>query len=131
MEKKLALIVEDNSLLSGLFARALRDVGFDTLILDDGRKALDWLRQDAPHLLLLDMHLPFISGKQIVQEINGDQRFTDTYITIVTADARMGISLADKASFLLNKPVDIQQLQQLAERLKNGTARPTGQLSVQ
>jgi len=131
MEKKLALIVEDNSLLSGLFARALRDVGFDTLILDDGRKALDWLRQDAPHLLLLDMHLPFISGKQILEEINGDQRFTDTYITIVTADAQMGISLADKASFLLNKPVDIQQLQQLAERLKNGTARPTGQLSVQ
>lgn len=131
MEKKLALIVEDNSLLSGLFARALRDVGYDTLILDDGRKALDWLMQDAPHLLLLDMHLPFVSGKQILEVINGDQRFADTYITIVTADARMGMSLADKASFLLNKPVDIQQLQQLAERLKNGTARPTGQLPAQ
>jgi hypothetical protein len=31
--------------------------------------------------------------------------------------------LEEKASFLLNKPVDIQQLQQLAERLKNGPAR--------
>ena len=125
MDKKLALIVEDNSLLYNLFSRALRDIGYETLVLNDGRKAQDWLKEKVPHLLLLDMHLPYISGKQILEEIHNDKRFADTYIAIVTADARMGMDLADKASFLLNKPVDIKQLQQLAERLKNVSARST------
>ena len=60
-----------------------------------------------------------MSGKQIFDEISVDGRFADMYTVIITADARMGELLAEKASFVLIKPVDIQQLQQLAERLKN------------
>jgi len=130
VDKKLALIVEDNSLLSNLFSRALTDIGYDTLVLDDGRKALAWLLQNAPHLILLDMHLPFVSGNQILEEIWDNSRFDNTYITIVTADARMGMELGDKAHFLLTKPVDIKQLQQLAQRLKNEPSSSSDHLST-
>ena len=119
MEKKFALIVEDNVLLSNLFSRALEDINYQTLVLNNGRKAQEWLKTEKPDILLLDMHLPYVSGKQILDEISVDDRFTDVYTVIITADARMGELLAEKASFVLIKPVDIQQLQQLAERLKN------------
>ncbi len=119
MEKSFALIVEDNPLLSNMFSRALRDIDYETLVIQDGRQALEWLLQDTPDLLLLDMHLPYVSGKQILEKIWDDHRFADTYIAIITADARMGEMMADKASFLFNKPIDIPQFQQFAERLKN------------
>jgi CheY-like chemotaxis protein len=124
MNKSFALIVEDNTLLSNLFSRALQDIDYETLVINDGREALDWLMKREPDLLLLDMHLPFVSGKDILDKISGNPRFANTYITIVTADARMGEMLAEKASFLLNKPVDIAQLQQFAQRLKNKKDQP-------
>jgi CheY-like chemotaxis protein len=119
MEKILAVIVEDNPLLANMFSRALRDIHYDTLVINDGQQALNWLLAHVPDLLLLDMHLPYVSGKQILDVIWGDPRFAHTYIAIVTADARMGEMMAEKASFLFNKPVDIAQFQQFAERLKN------------
>jgi two-component system, cell cycle response regulator DivK len=120
MPNKLAFIVEDNTLLSNLLARALSDVDIDTLILKDGRQAMETLKEKAPDLLFLDLHLPYISGDQILDEIHADPRFGRTYIVLITADARLGDMKAGKADFLLNKPIDILQLQQLAERLKNG-----------
>jgi CheY-like chemotaxis protein len=120
MEKDLALIVEDNSLLSNMFSRALTDINYRTLVISDGQKALDWLSQGIPRLLLLDLHLPYVSGKEIFEKIVEDPRFENTYIVLCTADARMGSILADKADFLLNKPVDLFQLQRMAERLKTG-----------
>lgn len=118
MDKKIALVIEDNALLSRMFSRALQDIEYDALIIDNGRKALEWLTERAPDLLFLDMHLPYVSGKEILEKISDDRRFDHTYIVIITADARMGEMMAAKADFLLNKPVDIPQLQQLAERLK-------------
>ena len=119
MEKDLALIVEDNSLLSKMFSRALSDVGYQTLVIQDGEHAMSWLEQDEPRLLLLDLHLPTVSGKEIFNHIVEDVRFENTYIVLCTADARMGSMLAERADFLLNKPVDISQLQRMADRLKS------------
>jgi len=118
MEKAFALIVEDNPLLANMFARALNDINYETLVIKDGRQAMNWLLQDEPDLLLLDMHLPYISGKEILEKFSDEPRFARTYIAIVTADARMGELMADKANFLFNKPIDLPQFQQFAQRLK-------------
>ena len=48
-----------------------------------------------------------------------DLRFKNTHIVLCTADARMGSMLAERADFLLNKPVDTAQLQRMADRLKS------------
>lgn len=113
-----ALIVEDNALLSNMFSRALHDINYETTIISNGRKAMDWLTEKEPDLLFLDLHLPEVSGEDIINAITDNVRFDSTYIVIVTADARMGGNLQKKADFLLNKPIDIFQLQRLAERLK-------------
>lgn len=116
--KPQAVIIEDNAILSNMFARALQDIHYETRILADGCEAMNWLSNAAPSLILLDLHLPNVSGKEILNVIYDDPRFANTYLVLVTADARMGGDLQDKADFLLNKPVDIFQLQRLAQRLK-------------
>jgi CheY-like chemotaxis protein len=115
----LAVIVEDNLLLSNMFSRALRDIDYRTWIIEDGRSAIEWLSGNVPDLLLLDLHLPFISGKDIFEKFEHDPRFRNTYIVLVTADARLGETLRERVDFFLNKPVDLGQLQQMAHRLKN------------
>ncbi len=113
-----ALIVEDNLLLANMFSRALTDIRYQTQVIADGKTALDWLTYNVPDIILLDMHLPLVSGEIILKSIYANPRFTNTRTLIVTADARMGEAFADQADFLLNKPVDIYQLQQMADRLK-------------
>ena len=70
-----ALIIEDDEDLANIFAEALRGVGFEVEHLPDGRSALDRLQTGTPpFLILLDMHIPQISGDRILQQIRADAR---------------------------------------------------------
>jgi CheY-like chemotaxis protein len=116
---KLALIIEDDEDLANIFAEALRGVGFEVEIIDDGKTAQERLHgSDAvPFLILLDMHLPRVSGGDLLAELKGDARFNDTTIIITTADARMGETYGDQVDFVLIKPISFVQLRDLTSRL--------------
>jgi two-component system cell cycle response regulator DivK len=116
---ELALIIEDDEDLADIFAEALRGVGFDVEIAADGRVAQDRIRKETtPYLILLDMHLPHISGADLLAEMKSNERFSDTTIIITTADARMGETYGDQADFVLIKPISFVQLRDLTARLK-------------
>jgi CheY-like chemotaxis protein len=71
-----------------------------------------------PYLVLLDMHLPYISGADLLTDIKNDERFNETTIIITTADARMGETYGDQADFVMIKPISFVQLRDLTSRLK-------------
>ena len=116
----LALIVEDDEDLASIFAEALRGVGFDVELVADGRAAEQRLKDGpAPFIVLLDMHLPHVSGADLLTNIiKKDERFTDTIVIITTADARMGEAYTEQADFVLIKPISFVQLRDLTSRLK-------------
>lgn len=115
-----ALIIEDDEDLASIFAEALRGVGFDVELVADGRVALERLRNGpAPFLVLLDMHLPHISGADLLTNvIKKDERFAETIIIITTADARMGEAYTEQVDFVMIKPISFVQLRDLSSRLK-------------
>jgi two-component system cell cycle response regulator DivK len=116
---ELALIIEDDEDLANIFAEALRGVGFDVEHVADGRSAQERLKSDAvPFIILLDMHLPHVSGGDLLTIIKQDERFSKTTIIITTADARMGEMYGDQADFVLVKPISFVQLRDLTARLK-------------
>jgi len=115
----LALIIEDDEDLASIFAEALRGVGFAVEHVADGKAAMARLKnQPVPYLVLLDLHLPHISGADLLAEIKNDERFNETKIIITTADARMGETYGDQADFVLVKPISFVQLRDLSSRLK-------------
>jgi CheY-like chemotaxis protein len=120
MSQLVALIIEDDEDLANIFATALRGVGFDVEHVADGRVAQDRLKSGpAPYLILLDMHLPHISGADLLtQIIRKDARFADTIVIITTADARMGEAYTEQADFVMIKPISFVQLRDLTSRLK-------------
>ena len=117
---ELALIIEDDEDLANIFAEAVRGVGFNVELIADGRLARDRLRNGiVPYIILLDMHLPHISGADLLtQIIRRDERFANSIVVITTADARMGEAYTEQADFVLIKPISFVQLRDLTNRLK-------------
>jgi CheY-like chemotaxis protein len=69
-----------------------------------------------PHLVVLDLHLPGISGVEVLRQINADQRFAGMRVVITTADVQLAETLRDAADLILLKPVSYRQLADLASR---------------
>jgi CheY-like chemotaxis protein len=116
---ELALIIEDDEDLADIFAEALRGVGFEVEEVADGKAAQERLSSGTlPFLILLDMHLPHISGGELLTQIKQDERFAKTIIIITSADARMGEAYSDQADFVMIKPISFVQLRDLTGRLK-------------
>jgi len=117
---ELALIIEDDEDLAAIFAEALRGVGFEVEHVADGKQARERLTKGTPpYLILLDMHIPHVSGGELLTNIiKRDERFENTMVIITTADARMGDVYRDQADFVLIKPISFVQLRDLTARLK-------------
>ena len=114
----LAFIIEDDQDLSTIFADALESVGYKVEQIKDGLKAQQRLKDEVPYLILLDMHLPHISGADLLSEIKADERFDTTTVILTTADARMAEAYEPMADFVMVKPISFVQLRDLTSRLK-------------
>ena len=114
----LAFIIEDDLDLSTIFADALESVGYQVEQIKDGLLAQQRLKEEVPFLILLDMHLPHISGADLLTEIKADERFKNTTVILTTADARMAEAYEPIADFVMVKPISFVQLRDLSSRLK-------------
>jgi DNA-binding response OmpR family regulator len=115
--KPLALIIEDDPQLNEIIALTLRaDFEIDTYT--DGTSGWNRLSEITPHILVLDLHLPGMPGKDILANMRQDARFRDTRVILATADDRLAETLTDAADIILLKPVSPAQLRELAIRLK-------------
>jgi len=116
----LALIIEDDEDLADIFAEALRGIGYEVEQVADGKLAQERLKSGSvPFIILLDMHLPHVSGGDLLTNIiKKDERFKNTMVIIITADARMGEAYHDQVDFVMIKPISFVQLRDLTARLK-------------
>jgi DNA-binding response OmpR family regulator len=117
MNKSFALIVEDDFELGEVFAVVLKVSDFDTELVRDGQLALKRLSEKVPDIVILDMHLPGISGLDILDQIRADARLSGVKVVVVTADALLASASDDKADITLIKPVSYHQLSDLSTRL--------------
>ena len=113
----LALLIEDDPDLITIFSMALEDAGFLIESIAEGDAALARLRDVIPSVVVLDLHLPNVSGTQILDSIRADERLSSTRVIIVSADPQLAESVSGKADLVLVKPISYGQLRDLAHRL--------------
>ncbi|HKX41239.1 MAG TPA: CHASE domain-containing protein [Burkholderiaceae bacterium] len=78
-----------------------------------GLDGLAAVRQKLPDLILLDMHLPDISGMELLRHLKADRRTAGIPIVIVSADAlanQIDAAFEAGASHYLTKPVNVSEL---------------------
>lgn len=118
MRDPLALIIEDDRDLANIFAKALRAAEYEIEIIRDGTAALERLSGTEPAVVVLDLHLPYVSGKTILHHIRADQRLAQTRVMLATADSILADTLRSEADLVLLKPISYGQLRDLAVRLR-------------
>lgn len=84
------LVVEDNELNLKLFCDLLRAHGHEVLPLRDGRDVVAQALEFRPDLVITDIHLPHVSGLDLIISLKRDARLSAVPIMAVTAYAGKG-----------------------------------------
>jgi DNA-binding response OmpR family regulator len=108
------LIVEDDGLVARHMAHVLRQVGHTPIVAYDARSALR-KAADRPDIVLLDLGLPDLTGKEVLQHLKSRSETADIPVLVVTgrreAAARLRASeKTSSVSDILLKPFSAAQL---------------------
>ena len=114
MSQPLALIFEDDPKLSELYNMVLKQCQYETSIIESGRDAQKSLETLVPALILLDIHLPYVSGLNLLKQIKADKRFEGTTIVVMTADLYTAKELEGEVKHVLLKTQGITHLRDIA-----------------
>jgi PAS domain S-box-containing protein len=79
------LVVDDTEANRYTVARHLRKAGYRVTEAADGRRALEYVAQDVPDVMVLDIRMPDIDGLEVVRRIRADSRFAHLPIIHVSA----------------------------------------------
>lgn len=115
------LVVEDNPDNCKLVSWILQDAGLRYTCVNSGERCLSYLEQNQTDLVLMDISLPGISGKDAARRIRQASVLAHVPIIALTAyaiEAEFQDILASGMNDILTKPVDEQALLDcLAEHL--------------
>ena len=116
------LYIEDNPSNHTLMERLLVDrLDMRLLTAIQGRMGLDLAREHAPHLIVLDAHLPDTSGQEVLSGLRADPVTRETPVIVMSADGspgQMRRMMTAGANAFLTKPLDVKLfLETVAEAL--------------
>lgn len=109
MSKRI-LVVEDNELNMKLFCDLLRAHGHETDAVRDGRDAFARAVAFQPELIITDIHLPHVTGLDLIASFRADEALARVPIMAVTAYAGPGDEERIReagASAYVSKPISV------------------------
>lgn len=111
MDRRIALVVEDDADIGDAIGEALGLAGFEVTVVGNGEKALAALSAHPPDLVTLDLSLPDIDGLELCRRI---RLSSDCYIIMVSArhaEVDKLTGLAAGADDFITKPFSLRELQ--------------------
>ena len=121
-DKTCVLIVDDDSALVGFLFSALVAEGFALVAATDGQQALDLLERGLrPHVILIDLGLPRVSGYDLLSYIRDDAALRTIPRIIITGSDKDDTRTVADAVF--RKPIDHEKLISTIRRLQHPVPR--------
>jgi two-component system response regulator VicR len=107
-KNKRVLIVDDDDAMAKAIRRVLKRKGYQTLIAPDGFSAGAMLGTFIPHMVTLDLSMPGISGREVLDFIKECDILHETRVLVVSALDLSELEAAVEAGAddLLQKPFD-------------------------
>ncbi len=115
------LVAEDNPMNQRVIAMTLERAGHKVILADDGEAALEALDKQDFDIILMDMHMPRMSGIEAaklirMQELGGKQVPIIGFTADATSEARDSL-LAAGMNACLTKPIEPQRLLQAVQQM--------------
>lgn len=117
--RQTVLVVDDDLDIRDALQDVFEFAGYEVVVAADGHEALQRLRNGArPHLILLDLMMPRMSGFEFREEQQREEALANIPVLVASADLR----LAEAAGALgvagwLRKPLDVPELLSTVQRL--------------
>jgi DNA-binding response OmpR family regulator len=113
------LIIEDEKDMAFLISEGLKSEGYQTDIAYDGLEGLSKLKKTRPDIVILDIMLPKLDGRDVLKRAKEDPEVSDIPVIILSAkseqwDRDIGLRLG--ADEYIEKPFDRIKL---ARQIKN------------
>ncbi|MBU1024281.1 sigma-54 dependent transcriptional regulator [bacterium] len=115
--KKLIYVVDDEDLVRWTLVETLKDTGYEVVSFENAEKMLEDFYTQPPHLILLDIQLPGISGLKALKKIKED--FPEQLVVMITAygDVQTAVQCMQLgARDFVTKPFEIAELKLKVER---------------
>jgi two-component system cell cycle response regulator DivK len=122
------LVVEDNPDCREMLVLLFQHEGYYVIAAKDGREGLRLAREESPELIITDLHMPHLSGVELIAQLRSLSGFENTPILAMTAyDSREeSRAIEAGASFSVMKPVSIEDLFDHVARLLQSDGPSTG-----
>jgi predicted signal transduction protein with EAL and GGDEF domain len=120
-EERKILVADDDALTRRLLEKTLQQAGYEVVVAENGRKALEFLSSaEGPRLALLDWLMPGLNGVEVCREIRRRTEFPYIYVILLTSktskvDVVHGLEAG--ADDYITKPCDAEELK---ARLRSG-----------
>ena len=124
------LLIEDNPGDARLLSEALSECGLTCRleVVADGVEAIRYLRQQAPHrngfrpdLILLDLNLPKMDGRDVLMEIKTDADLHQIPVVVLSsseAEADIATAYDRHANCYIRKPLDLDTYFEMADSIR-------------
>ena len=111
------MVVDDNEDNRILLLEYLKSLGFILKEAEDGREGLEIAQEFQPDVILVDLLMPVMNGKETIAAIRKDPQLQDKLILMISASIQ---SIRDSSALncdgFLAKPIDLNELLELLEQ---------------
>ena len=104
------LICDDDREIAAAIAVYLQNEGYTTLLAHNGRQALDLLRQNDIHLILMDVMMPEMDGLRATMEIRRERNIPIIMLSAKSEDTDKILGLNMGADDYVTKPFNTLEL---------------------
>jgi CheY-like chemotaxis protein len=116
---KKIMVVDDEPAIRELLAAVLRDEGYIVVAVGTGTQALELLPRERPDLVLLDIMMPDIDGREVYRRMRQLPELDDT--RVILASAAVQLKLPDaQGTLFLPKPFEVDALLEIVHAILDG-----------
>jgi CheY-like chemotaxis protein len=106
------LVVDDERANIDLLADFLQEKGYDVSAAFNGAEALQKVKEDRPHVVLLDLCMPVMDGMEVLKRIREIDREVGVIVVTGINEEEMGRRTLTMGAFdYITKPLDLQYLE--------------------
>ena len=121
------LVVDDDEDIRALVTTILTRAGYRTEAVDGGLPALAAARREAPHVIVLDVRMPDMSGLDVCRALKACSATAGSPVLLISAEsssADIAAAYAAGCDDYLPKPFSARELVRRVEQLLGFGARP-------
>lgn len=112
---KTILIVDDELSIVEAIASTLEDEGYHCITAGNGREALEKLQEYRPDLVIADVMMPVMDGREMLQKIRQSQELNHTPVILMSAARGILDSDYGQSAFLA-KPFRLDDFMEMVAR---------------